>query len=163
MSSETYHAICLIDIFYFSVLDMTHVNYSSLKWRRTSRNTDIAILHDNHYGNLLFKRSGLINETSIGKQICAYQRLRTITSQMQGVTSPFVLPKLSKDNIIALEYIAGPSFHELWRDRLYGNSVINSDIETDVFDIGFISYKLREQRRRRPTSILILVPKIFSG
>ena len=75
---------------------MTIFDDSLLQWKKTSRNTEIAVFGDNHYGNVLFKRSLLLTASSIEKQMVAYDKLRSITSQMAGVTSPFPHPTLSE-------------------------------------------------------------------
>ena len=107
---------------------MSKINYSKIEWKRTSRNTEVSIFQDNHFGRVLLKRSLLLNASSMKKQIVAYESLRRVASNMKGITSPETYPNLAKDNIIAIEYFAGPSFHELWRSKGYRNYEIDADI-----------------------------------
>lgn len=124
---------------------MSEINYSKFEWKRTSRNTEISIFQDSHFGRVLLKRSSLLNASSMKKQIVAYESLRRIASNMKGITSPETYPNLSKDNIIAIEYFAGPSFHELWRSKGYRNYNINGDIDymfsiLSIFHMSSLEY-----------------------
>jgi hypothetical protein len=108
---------------------MMLLNYSLLKWKRTSRNTEIAIFQDNDLGQIIFKRSLLINQSEMGMQLNAYDTMREVTLRMHNVLSPIAYRNLSKDNIIALQYMSGPSYHEAWEGKNYKDVDIVVDID----------------------------------
>ena len=54
--------------------------------------------------------------------------LNKITNKIEGAISPAVIPELCNSDVIALEYISGKTFHELWLDRSYPEERVLKDI-----------------------------------
>jgi hypothetical protein len=104
-----------------------------LEWRRTSRNTEIAVGKVAPYGKVFFKRGVLINALELDEHIGSFKLLNNITDKIEGATSPSIISQLCDGNVIALELVSEKSFHELWSDRDYPEHQILRDI-TCLYD-----------------------------
>lgn len=100
----------------------------NINWKTTSRNTEIAFLHDKEIGKVFLKRSSLVNQNEIYLHEQSFEILNLISANMEDAISPKFISKYSHDNIVALEYIEGLSIHELWLTSSYVKENIKKDI-----------------------------------
>jgi hypothetical protein len=99
-----------------------------IEWRRTSRNTEIAVAEIHPYGEIFLKRSFLIKSCELNEHIDSFNLLQEITRNIEGATSPAIIEPLCVGNVIALELISHKSFHELWLDENYPQEQVLLDI-----------------------------------
>lgn len=88
------------------------------RWSRTSRNTEIRLQNDNTLGLVLLKKTDNLSQQQLNAQLTSFELLHDISTLMPAnIITPKAHRHLSNENTIVLEFLNGPTFHQVWKGR----------------------------------------------